>query len=79
LEYRIACVVRLEGVASNQMQRIERWQLHAMPISFGHARLRIADDGGAAGEPPPRATLTTVASQISAAPKCSVHTQTQLA
>jgi hypothetical protein len=53
LQYRISRVVRLEGVASNQMQRIERWQLHVMPISFGQARLRIAGDGVAAAEPPP--------------------------
>jgi hypothetical protein len=64
--------LRLQGVAPNQMQRIERWQLHAMPLFFGQARLRIADDGvaniacqwfarnwaGCAKAPPPWRGLT---------------------
>jgi hypothetical protein len=45
--------VRLEGVTSNQMQRIDRWELHAMPIFLGQARLRIAGDGVAAAVPLP--------------------------
>jgi hypothetical protein len=60
LQSRMACVVQLEGLASNPMRRIERWQFHAMTRLFGQAHLRIGDDGVAPAEPP--ATLKAIAS-----------------